>query len=399
MKLLVLSHMFPNRHAPFFGVFVCEQLKALDRLGVSARVISPVPFSPRILWFNKKWKNYGDIPLEEDIDGIKVSRPRYLAFPKRIMFEKSGWFYYLGIRKFLREILKDLQINLIHSHSALPDGQAALYIKKRLNIPYVLTIHGDDLQNTIYQGRSRKGAIEKVIKESAITIVVSNKLNKIVEEHFPEVPGNKVVVIGNGIDQNVFKSLPKRFPRKREFMILSVGHLIKIKGHDIFLQVLAKLVKKYTIKYNIVGGGAERSNLEKIVKDKNLGRIVNFFGPQPHEEIPKFMKEADLFVLPSWKEGFGIVYLEAMASGLPVIGCKGQGVEDFVKDGEAGFLVKPKDSNDLYTACAKILSNQKLYEQMSKKAIKIASNYTWQKNAERTLQVYKQVSGKKIIAR
>lgn len=399
MNVLVLSHMFPNKSAPSFGVFVLEQVRALDKLKINIEVISPTPYSPKILWFNNKWKGYGNIPLAEIIDGKKIFHPRYMIFPMRILFEKSGWNYYLGIRKTLREILNKTEINLIHANTALPDGQAAEYVKEKFGIPFVVTIHGDDLYNTIHQNSNRKNAINKVLIESEKVIVVSNKLKLLIKENFPNINQEKISVINNGVDLGKFKFKPRKFPKKKNFIILSVGSLIKRKGHKLILDILGKLLKNYSIRYHIVGDGEQRDELEKNVQENKLDNVVTFFNNKPYEKIPQFMKEADLFVLPSWDEAFGVVYLEAMAFGLPVIGCKGQGIEDFVEDGKQGLLVEPKNSDDLYKACEKILSNQRLYEQMSEKAVEVASKYTWKKNAERTLQMYKQVLGKKITVR
>ena len=104
MNVLILSHMFPNKFAPSFGVFVLEQVRALDKLKIKTEVISPSPYSPKMLWFNKKWKGYGNLPKVEAIDGKKVFHPRYVAFPRRVLFEKSGWCYYIGIKSSLKEI-------------------------------------------------------------------------------------------------------------------------------------------------------------------------------------------------------------------------------------------------------------------------------------------------------
>src|SRR3989344_1867045 len=107
MNLLILSHMFPNRFAQHFGVFVSEQVKALGELGINITVISPIPYSPKILWLSSKWRNYRKIPTVENLDNKKIFQPRYLSFPKRIFFEKSGFFYYLGVKKLVKDLVKN----------------------------------------------------------------------------------------------------------------------------------------------------------------------------------------------------------------------------------------------------------------------------------------------------
>lgn len=391
MNLLVLSHMFPNKYSKSFGVFVLEQVKALKILSVDIHIIAPVPYSPKLLWFKKKWKNYGTTFFKENLDLINVFHPRYLVFPKRIMFERSGWFYYLGMRKTVQLLLAKDKVDIVHAHTALPDGQAAVLVKKNFGIPFIVTIHGDDLYNTINQSYKRKLAIERVFKESSKIVVVGSSLRKIILNKFKKIDEKNILVINNGVDLNKFNSPARPFPNRNKFKLLSVGSLIERKGHILVLEVLGELSGKLSVEYNIVGDGPERTRLEQLVKEKGLSKIVKFHGSRPPNKIPKFMKESDLFVLPSWDEGFGVVYLEAMASGLPVIGCKGQGIEDVIQDGKNGFLAKPRDSNSLLEICEKAISNQILYERISKAAIKTASNYTWHKNAQETLKIYNQI--------
>lgn len=391
MNLLVMSHMFPNKSAPYYGIFVYEQIKSLLKSGMAVQVVSPVPYSPSVLWFRSKWKDYGTIPFKETLDLVTVFHPRYLAFPKRIMFEKSGWLYYLGMKKVLNDILEKNALDLVHAHTVLPDGQAAMYIRRQYGIPYVVTIHGDDLYNTINQSYKRKSAIEDVLNESSKIIIVGSSLRKIILSNFHKIQAKNILVINNGVDINKFNSPARSYPNRNKFKILSVGSLIERKGHTLVLEVLGELSGKLSVEYMIVGDGQERARLEQSVKEKGLSKIVKFHGSKAPNEIPKFMKDSDLFVLPSWDEGFGVVYLEAMASGLPIIASKEQGIEDVIRNGENGFLVKPGDSDNLLEICEKVISNRSLYERISKEAIKTASSYTWDKNAQETLKIYNQV--------
>ena len=111
-----------------------------------------------------------------------------------------------------------------------------------------------------------------------------------------------------------------------------------------------------------------------------------------HDDVLKYMSEADIFSLPSWNEAFGVVYIEAMACGKPVIGCEGEGLEDFVRNFETGLLVKPKDVNSLAEAMDFLLSNPDKAKEIGKRGQKLVlDNYTWEKNAEKTIRVYQEV--------
>ena len=110
----------------------------------------------------------------------------------------------------------------------------------------------------------------------------------------------------------------------------------------------------------------------------------------------RHMALCDMFCLPSWEEGFGVVYLEAMAHGKPVIACRGEGIEDVVTDGETGLLVKPRDVDSLAEAIRFLLDHSDKAKTIGEQARSLVlENYTWEKNAERTLRVYKEVLGEK----
>jgi glycosyltransferase involved in cell wall biosynthesis len=119
---------------------------------------------------------------------------------------------------------------------------------------------------------------------------------------------------------------------------------------------------------------------------------VEFVGRVPHIRALQYIAAADVFSLPSWSEGFGIVYVEAMACGKPVIACRGEGPEDFVEHGKTGLLVKPRDVDNLVEALDFLLSNPEEARAMGERARKVVlENYTWEKNAEKIVKVYKEL--------
>ena len=145
------------------------------------------------------------------------------------------------------------------------------------------------------------------------------------------------------------------------------------------------------MRYIIVGDGAE-NKLQKLAKELGVYERVEFTGVLSHDYVLKYMKEADIFSLPSWNEAFGIVYIEAMACGKPVIGCEGEGLEDFVRNFETGLLVKPKEVNGLAKAMDFLLSNPGKAREIGERGRKLVlDNYTWEKNAEKTIRVYQEV--------
>jgi len=394
MKVLVISHMYPSTFNEIGGIFVHEQIRALMAENVEVQVISSVPWTPfPINYLSSKWKKYSEVPKREIREGINVWYPRCVTFPRAWFFESSGQRMYLGIKDVIAKIYQEFQFDLIHAHVALPDGYAGMKIAQKYKKPLIVTIHGQDLQQTIFKSKKCKRNIEKVINFSEKTIVVSKKLKKICGKYL-EANKDKIIVVSNGINmRDIYTEKNKNIQEyKEKKVILSVSHLIKTKGIDLNLKAIAKLKQKYPdFIYLIIGEGEERRKLEKLVNELNLQDMVIFIGEISHCKVMEYMASCDIFSLPSWNEGFGVVYLEAMAQSKPVIGCQGEGIEDFVEHGKTGLLVKPKDVNSLVGAMDYLLSNPDEARAIGKRVRKLVlENYTWEKSAEKTIDIYNQ---------
>jgi hypothetical protein len=394
MKVLVISHMYPSTFNKVAGIFVHEQAKALINLGLEVKVVSPVPWVPfPVNIISKKWKQISMIPRYENIENIHIFYPRYISFPKSMFFELSGERMHKGIKTLIKNIYKDYKFDLIHAHVALPDGYAAMKLLKDYHIPYVVTIHGQDFYLTINKNNKCKVFVKEVLENAEKIIVVSNELKKIAVKNFGD--NKKIRVIGNGIPiNNIINMKNSDYKSKmKKKILLSVSYLIKRKGIEYNLKAFRRLTDKYpNLIYQIIGEGIERKNLEILSKELGISDKVEFLGILSHEDVMKKMSEADIFSLPSWNEAFGVVYIEAMANGKPVIGCKGEGIEDFVEDKKTGLLVQPKNVDSLVEAIDYLLSNPDKAKEIGERARKLVlDNYTWEKNAEKTIKVYQEV--------
>lgn len=398
MKILIISHMYPSNFNEVGGIFVHQQVKELQKQGYEIKVISPVPLTPfPIKYLSKKWKRYSEIPLQIKWENISVYYPCYLEFPRSLFFASSGTRMYWGIKKIIVEIYKNFKFNIIHAHVALPDGYAGMLLAQKYKKPLIVTIHGQDLQYTIYKNKKYKKIIKKVINFSKKTIVVSNKLKNIGEKELKINP-QKLITTPNGINvKDIYtekSDLLERYKGKK--IVLSVSRIINIKGINYNLQAIANLQKKYPdLLYLIIGDGSERKKLEKLTKRLKLKNNVIFLGQQPHEKVMEYMSICNIFSLPSWEEGFGVVYLEAAASGKPVIACYGQGIDGVLEDKKSGLLVKPKDIDSLVKVIDFLLSNPESAKEAGKRARKlIFENYTWGKVVKKIIEVYNSIINK-----
>ena len=398
-KILVISHMYPSFADGAYGIFVHKQVLELIKQGCEVRVIRPVPWVPYPLnLFVKKWqKKFAMVNATTEINGVKVYYPEYFALPKGIMLAYSGLIAYRSIKKLLASFYRDFKFDLIHSHVALPSGFAGMKLKEDYyDIPLLVTIHGQDLQKTIYKNKACFKAVKKVFQKADIIITVSSKLKNIAEGEIGYA--SKVKVINNGIDPGeAFEycegKKKESFDQKRDTVILSVSNLYQTKGIDLNIKAIGKLIpKNKKIKYIIIGDGPEEDRLKRLSKNLGLSKNVSFLGRLPHGEVMKHMAGADIFSLPSWEEGFGVVYLEAMSLGKPLIACRGEGIADVIRDGETGFLVNPFDVDDLAGKIDLLINDPRLAYLVGDKARRLVlSSYTWEQNAKKTLALYEEL--------
>lgn len=394
MKVLVISHMYPSLVNEVGGIFVHEQVKALTKLGAEVRVISPIPWSPWPLSCIKaRWRAFSRVPFRDILENVEVYHPRYIVFPKAWFFNSSGLRMYQGIRNLVKVLYQEFPFEIIHAHVALPDGHAGVMLSQEFQKPLIVTIHGQDLQQTVHKDETCRKAAMYVMKHANKVIVVSRQLWRLAEELLGD--GSKCTVIHNGVDAYKIEKAKnvEDLPLTADKVVLSVSSLIRRKGIDFNIYAVQKLVSKYPdLQYWIVGSGPERTRLQNLVNQLGLGEKVRFLGLQPHGHALRYMAACTIFSLPSWNEAFGVVYIEAMALGKPVIGCQGEGPEDFIEHGKTGLLVKPRDVDSLVEALDFLLSHPEEAQAMGERARRVVlANYTWEKSAKKLMEVYREV--------
>ncbi len=193
-----------------------------------------------------------------------------------------------------------------------------------------------------------------------------------------------ISILPNGIAMEKFRDLSKQSLRSKfgmsqnEKIILFVGGLKSIKGVRYLIEAFKTVSQTVPgARLLLIGEGQERHNLQALVKEKNLEEKVHFLGALPNEKVLEYMVASDIFALPSLFETFGIVNLEAMASGLPVVATRVYGVPEVVQDGVNGFLVEPKNSQQLAEKIVLLLSNDQLREKISLHNKETAKKYNW----------------------
>jgi glycosyltransferase involved in cell wall biosynthesis len=259
------------------------------------------------------------------------------------------------------------------------------------------------------QGFMYKGGVHiynEVVKKvlSHANVIISPSKYYITESIFLKRYSNKIVVVPNGINIQDF-NIPYSKEECREKLglpknkniILFLGVLHPKKGPDVLIKAMPQIISKVpNAELLVAGDGVMKEYLEALVNKLGINRYVKFVGFVEDNIKPMYYKAADVFCLPSTMttESFGIVNLEAMACGVPIVASKIGGIPDVVKDRENGLLVPPKDTSTLASMIIYLLENEGLRKKMGGNARKKVENYSWEKIAEMTEKVYEQVVSK-----
>jgi glycosyltransferase involved in cell wall biosynthesis len=209
---------------------------------------------------------------------------------------------------------------------------------------------------------------------------------------FEKLTNLNAKVIPYGIDFKKFrkskadKKIVSELGLKGKIVLIAVGRLSQQKGFAYLIKALNEVKKKEkNFKLLLIGDGEERKNLERLSKELGLEEEIIFLGKIFHDKLPKYYHVSDIFVLPSLYESFGIVFLEAMASGLPIISTNIAAIPEVVNK-KVGILVKPKNVQELAEAILTLINDEKRRREMGKEGMKLASNFDWSFVSERVME-------------
>lgn len=208
------------------------------------------------------------------------------------------------------------------------------------------------------------------------------------------IPKSKIRVTYAGVDDSFFLSKNKK-ESKNQLSLIFVGRLNGPhgqKGVDILLKAIPLIIKEHNIMLNIIGTGSRANEYKKLAKDLKVDNYVKFLGFVEHKKLPEYYANADLFVFPSRRESFGLVLVEAMAAGLPVVSTRVGAIPEVVKDGETGILVPPNNPQKFAEAVNFLLDHPDKMQIMGMKGKERVKEYfTWDKVAKRVLKYYEEI--------
>jgi len=315
---------------------------------------------------------------------VTVIAPELGEAPERVSNTHARIIRVTG-RRPLRDLKMALQLRPLGTFDAVicatwyPDGLVALL--SRVRAPVAIWAHGSELYDWNRRGGRRlltglrRRVRHRVFGRADVVFADSRFTRRLVKEFAPAC--QRIEVIPLGTDPSVFRpdlkaeEVKRRLGLSGEKVILSVSRLAAHKGHETVMRAVRLLSPRSALKYVIVGDGPRRQSLEVLSERLGIRRLVHFAGKVADEELPLYYSMADVFALCTEErrseggvEGFGLVFLEASASGLPVVATNAGGIPDAVVDGETGFLVPPGDSAAVATAVDRLLGDAELAAKM-----------------------------------
>jgi glycogen(starch) synthase len=318
------------------------------------------------------------LPAEETFEGIPVYR-----LPMRVPGGpvKARVTYLLtasGLRRRLFEILRRHQTDLLHVQCVSTNGYYALLAKRELGLPLVVTAQGErtmDAEQIYQRSPFMNDLLRQLLREAdRVTACSRNTLDDI-EGFYGQPLGDRASVVYNGINLAEFDDQPTPPPPARPF-ILGIGRHVPQKGFDVLLRAFAR-AELPAHDLVLAGDGPERPRLMELARELGVEGRVRFPGKADRATAVALFKGCDFFVLPSRQEPMGIVNLEAMAAGKPVIASRVGGVPEIVADGETGILVEPENPDALSAVIRRLAGDGSLKRRLGAAGRRRAEGFGW----------------------
>jgi glycosyltransferase involved in cell wall biosynthesis len=349
MDILIISDLYPTATIKS-GYFVYNQIKELSKYSnVSVVIPRELPMTYRNLFtiggIHKEIECLSRLKKEPAPNSYKVGEIKpFLKLPgKHFCFAQSKLFI-LQNKKAIDIIVNQFKPNMVYAHQIIPSGGIAYYIKKEYGIPFIVYEHGVDIMNANSgQGFALRNRFNfdfsRNVLEAASHILTNSQ--RVKDELLRFFNGIKVSINHLGVNFKRYRDFNERDKTKKgRFSMVSLCYFEERKGiQDNILAVMELLNKGYDIYYDIYGNGAYENKLKQLVDVNHLADHISFKGFLHNEDVIDTLSKYDLFSLPSWEEAFGVVYLEALAAGIPAIGTQKEGPEEINRYGDIIYTV------------------------------------------------------------
>jgi glycosyltransferase involved in cell wall biosynthesis len=350
--------MYPTEAHKTFGIFIKNQVEALRAIG-------------------------------NEVDVIGIKNP--LTGKKNIISKYLRWI----VETKMNLLTRGRKYDVIHAHYVFPSGLLALLYKKLLGKPFIVTAHGGDIDRMAKKSPKIRQYTGTILREASHIVTVGEALYQEIGNDY-QVSPSKLSIINMGVNRDVFRPYSKKEIRQELQIsegvepVLFVGNIIREKGLTELVEAF-KQVKTKRPQTELYLIGASRNTAYREELHQLMGEGVHFIEPLPQADLAKWMSAAEVFVLPSHLEGFGLVAVEAMSCHTPVIGTDVGGLHYLLKDG-SGLLVPAKQAPPLAEAILEVLENPDLKKQLIQKGEQKAAENDEKRMISKLEAIYNQLS-------
>jgi len=330
---------------------------------------------------------------DEKIQGIRVVRVKAYDLTKLFGLQSA---FSISLFFHAKKLIKEFHPDIIHLHNRFFFTTfIGIFLRKHFQLPTLVTLHTGPID---YIG-GIKGYFIKKLEKFMIRLINNNSslvtaVGKTVKDNAIRlgITSNKCRIISNGVNISHFKVL--RSNEKKPLKIIFIGRLISNKGPQILVESAKTIIKKFSdIQFLIVGDGPLRRSLEQYCEKNNLSTYIKFLGQK--EDIREILKEGDLYVRPSYADGFPLGVLEAMAAELPVLAAKNSGTMEIIQHGKTGYLVNPGNVEELSQGIYEMLMNPSYMKKVAKNGLQfVKSKYDWANICTEYKKCYEEILSK-----
>ncbi len=322
----------------------------------------------------------------------------------RMSFDRARGARLTSVARWIRRTERRLRagdVDVLFAGNIRPGGYVGAWLDHRRGVPYVLYVHGKDvLKERRHAERRRhlRWSSRHILGRAAAIVANSSAVAELVRTSLArlDLPNERVSVVHPGTDPERFRpDAPGAATWRARLgggpIVLSVSRLMPRKGVDTVLEGLSRVAARHpAMRYVVAGTGPEAERLRRLAADRGVREWVTFIGAVPDDELPALYAAADVFVLPTREEpaqqeveGFGIVFCEASAAGVPVVGGRSGGVAEAVRDGETGLLVAPGNAGATADALDRLLSDAALRRRLGEGGRRaVLEHYNWRRMAD-----------------
>lgn len=321
----------------------------------------------------------------------------------------------IPVSPFIDQVLPYLKLDVVHTHHPILLGQTAARKAAELNLPLVFTFHTQYREYTHYfplpheaiQGFLRSAVqnwLKDYMRKCQHIVIPSESMKEILIREYGL--RERYTVISTGIDLEPFRSSSGKDVRRQrnwgeDLVMVSVGRLAPEKNWETLLKAAARVYRRHPeLRLVMIGDGPEMAALQTLANELGIRERVTFTGKLPFSEVAGYLKAADLFGFASVSETQGVVTMEAMAAGLPVVAVDASGTRDIVEDGKQGLLVA-NDPQALAEAAIQVIESPEMMQRFSQQALEKAKTFEAGHQAKKLIRVYEQAiqdkAGEKFV--